>query len=108
MKYLDSTREASAAALNPATGQRLGALIPTTFGGIGLTAGGPVGAAIGVGSYLGVGALASIYESKPVRNIMAKLAGTPKGSTEFERYAKKLEEEISKASSKITQVGYEQ
>lgn len=108
VKYLDSTREASAAALNPATGQRLGALIPTTFGGIGLTAGGPVGAAIGVGSYLGVGALASVYESKPVRNLMVKLAGTPKGSTEFERYAKKLEEEISKASSKIIQVGYEQ
>jgi len=105
IKYLDSTREASAAALNPATGQRLGALIPTTFGGIGLTAGGPTGAAIGVGSYLGVGALASVYESPPVRNLMVKMAGTPKGSTQFEKYARQLEEELVKASSKITQVG---
>jgi len=105
IKYLDSTREASAAALNPATGQRLTALAPTALGGIGLTAGGGVGAAIGVGSYFGVGALASIYESAPVRNLMVKMAGTPKGSTQFEKYARQLEEELAKASSKITQVG---
>lgn len=107
IRYLSSTREASAASLNPATGQRLGALIPTTFGGIGLTAGGPTGAAIGVGSYLGVGALASVYESPPVRNLMVKMAGTPKGSTQFEKYARQLELELAKASSRISQAGEE-
>jgi hypothetical protein len=108
IKYLDSTREASASALNPATGQRLGALLPTAFGGIGLSAGGGVGAAIGVGSYLGVGALASVYESKPVRNLMVRLAGTPKGSSQFEKISRQLDEELANASSKITQAGYEQ
>lgn len=107
IKYLSSTREASAASLNPATGQRLGALIPTAFGGIGLTAGGTTGAAIGVGSYLGVGALASIYESPPVRSLMVKMAGIPKGSTQFEKYARELENELVKASSKVTQVSEE-
>lgn len=108
IKYLSATREAQQSILNPPTGQRLSALVPASFAGVGGTVSGGTGVAAGVAAYLGVGALASIYESPAVRNLMVKMAGTPKGSTQFEKYAKQLEYEIEKASSKATQVGYEQ
>jgi len=108
IKYLSSTREASAAALNPASGQRLTTLAPAAFAGVGGTASGGVGVAAGLGAYFSVGALASVYESAPVRNLMVKMAGTPKGSTQFEKYARQLEIELASASSKITQVGRQQ
>lgn len=107
IKYLDATREASAAAVNTPTGQRLTVLAPAAFGGAG-AAGGATGAIAGIGAYFGVGALASIYESAPVRTLLTRMAGVPKGSTQFERMARQLEEELTKASSKITQVGEEE
>lgn len=108
IKYLSATREASAAAVNTPNGQRLMVLAPAALGGVGGTTAGATGALAGVGAYFGVGALASVYESAPVRNLMVKMAGTPKGSTQFEKYAKQLEEEIARASSRITQAGEEE
>ena len=103
IKYLSATREASAAAVNTPTGQRLTVLAPAALGGAGGTAAGAGGALAGVGAYFGVGGLARIYESTTVRNLMIKMAGVPKGSTEFERLASQLEQEIAKATNRVNE-----
>lgn len=108
IKYLSATREASAAAVNTPTGQRLTVLAPAALGGAGATTAGTTGALAGVGAYFGVGALASIYESAPVRTLLTRMAGVPKGSTQFEKLSRQLEEEIARASSRITQAGEEE
>lgn len=102
INYLNATREASAAAVNTPTGQRLTVLAPVALGSGGALAASGPGAIAGLGAYFGVGALASIYESAPVRSIMVRMAGVPKGSTQFEILSRKLEQEIVNASSKIT------
>ena len=108
IKYLSATREASAAAVNTPTGQRLTVLAPAALGGAGATTAGTTGALAGVGAYFGIGALASIYESAPVRTLLTRMAGVPKGSTQFEKLSRQLEEEIARASSRITQAGEDQ
>lgn len=74
--YLEATNRAGKAGVTTPTGQQT---IPFILG-MG-TISNPVVAAAG-GGY---GALARMYESKPVRNAMLKLANTPKGSSAFER-----------------------
>ena len=73
--YLDSTRQASKAAVTTPTGQQT---IPFILGIGSVT--NP--ALIGVGG--GYGILARIYESEAGRNAMLRLANTPRGSTAFE------------------------
>lgn len=73
--YLDSTRQASKAAVTTPTGQQT---IPFILGIGSVT--NPV--LIGVGG--GYGILARIYESEAGRNAMLRLANTPRGSTAFE------------------------
>lgn len=76
-RALEATRSAQDAAVNPPTGQRLA---PYLVGGgaiadLGLTIAGTLGSAIGY----------KVYQSKPVRNALLKLANTPKGSSAFEK-----------------------
>ncbi|WP_325951010.1 lytic transglycosylase domain-containing protein [Klebsiella aerogenes] len=73
--YLDSTRQASKAAVTTPTGQQT---IPFILGIGSVT--NP--ALIGIGG--GYGILARIYESEAGRNAMLRLANTPRGSTAFE------------------------
>lgn len=76
MRALQYTQRAPKAnQLNEQTGAKL--FPPVIFGGIGLTAGEPV-AAISAG--IGIGALARLYESAPVRNLLISLSKAPKGS----------------------------
>lgn len=74
--YLESTSRAGKAGVTTPTGQQT---IPFILG-MGTIANPKVAAVAG-----GYGALARMYESKPVRNAMLKLANTPKGSSAFER-----------------------
>ncbi|EIR0327082.1 lytic transglycosylase domain-containing protein [Salmonella enterica subsp. enterica serovar Give] len=74
--YLESTKRAGQAGVTTPTGQQT---IPFILG-IG-TVTNP--ALVGVGG--GYGLLARMYESKPVRNAMLRLANTPRGSTAFEK-----------------------
>lgn len=74
--YLEATNRAGKAGVTTPTGQQT---IPFILG-MGTISNPAVAAAGG-----GYGALARMYESKPVRNAMLKLANTPKGSSAFER-----------------------
>ncbi|HDC1792234.1 TPA: lytic transglycosylase domain-containing protein [Salmonella enterica] len=74
--YLESTKRAGQAGVTTPTGQQT---IPFILG-IG-TVTNP--ALVGVGG--GYGLLARMYESKPARNAMLRLANTPRGSTAFEK-----------------------
>ncbi|EMK6520685.1 lytic transglycosylase domain-containing protein [Salmonella enterica] len=74
--YLESTKRAGKAGVTTPTGQQT---IPFILG-IG-TVTNP--ALVGVGG--GYGLLARMYESKPARNAMLRLANTPRGSTAFEK-----------------------
>lgn len=74
--YLEATNRAGKASVTTPTGQQA---LPFILG-IGTIAS-PKIAAAGA-SY---GALARMYESKPIRNAMLKLANSPKGSSTFER-----------------------
>ncbi len=81
MKYIDTTRQASKAELVTPTGQQL-FQIAAPVGIVGdISSTGGLGTAAG----FGYGALARVYESKPVRNALMKLNALPKGSSEFER-----------------------
>lgn len=76
-KALDMTKRAEVAGVSPPTGvqnfQILGAL------GLGAALGGVKGAATGIG----IGALARAYESKPVRNLLIKIAKGRGGEQEL-------------------------
>lgn len=80
-KYLDATRRASVAGtVNPNGQEVLQFAVPTGIATDIATNGGA--ATIGGASY---GLLARAYESRPIRNAIMKMAGTPAGSTAFER-----------------------
>lgn len=79
--YLDQTRHASVAGSVTPTGQELFQVgVPAAVAGDVVGTGGA-----GTLAFLSYGALARIYESKPVRNAILKLANTPAGSSAFER-----------------------
>lgn len=76
-RILDTTKRAQEAGVSTPTGQQL-------IGGL------TVGAAatdLGLTTLIGgtAGGAARLYESVPVRNALLKLAGTPKGSTAYEK-----------------------
>ena len=75
-KLLNATRQAQKADLTTPTGQQL---IPFAAGAAAIT---DLTATLGSG--LGVGALARLYESKPVRNSLIKLANAKEGTSAFE------------------------
>lgn len=84
--YLESTRRAGQAGVTTPTGQQT---IPFILG-IG-TVTNP--ALVGVGG--GYGLLARMYESKPARNAMLRLANTPRGSTAFEKALAEVERAVN-------------
>lgn len=77
IKALDATRGAQEASILTRTGQTTAPYIA------GASALYDLGATIGVGA--GAGALSRAYESRMFRNALSRLAGTKKGSTEFEK-----------------------
>ena len=94
IKYLDYTKEASQAAVRTKTGQELMQYgIPAAAATDVMTTGGKT-----IATFATIGAAARVYESKQVRNIMARMASVPKGSTEFEQLSRQLEQEIAKAA----------
>ncbi|EEL2517045.1 lytic transglycosylase domain-containing protein [Salmonella enterica] len=84
--YLESTKRAGQAGVTTPTGQQT---IPFILG-IG-TVTNP--ALLGVGG--GYGLLARMYESKPARNSMLRLANTPRGSTAFEKALAEVERAVN-------------
>ncbi|ECR2650303.1 lytic transglycosylase domain-containing protein [Salmonella enterica subsp. enterica] len=84
--YLESTKRAGQAGVTTPTGQQT---IPFILG-IG-TVTNP--ALVGVGG--GYGLLARMYESKPARNAMLRLANTPRGSTAFEKALAEVERAVN-------------
>ncbi|MEM8183913.1 injection protein [Morganella morganii subsp. sibonii] len=95
IKYLNSTREATNAAASPINGQLVAA---------------PVALLAGTASYLNpvtakvmavigaAGLSARAYESKPVRNMLLRLANTPKGSTAYDRLISKISQSVTAVS----------
>lgn len=98
INYLDYTRQAGKAPVMTATGQQV------------LSVGAPVGivadiqatGGVGTGALASIGLLSRAYESAPVRDIMARMATIEKGSTPFEKLSSRLESELEKASSRIS------
>jgi hypothetical protein len=86
INWLDSTRQATKASTVTSTGQQnFQVLAPSAVVGDIYTTGG-----IGVATVGSLGALAKVYESKPVRSIMIRMASTPKNSPEFKRLSNEL------------------
>lgn len=99
INYLEYTREAGKAAVTTKSGQetiQIGAPV-AIMADIGATGG------AGTAGVAGYGLLARAYESPVVRNILARMQGVEKGSTEFEKLAAKLEAELSRAATISTQ-----
>lgn len=89
-KYLEQTQRASRAGTVTPTGQELlqvgipaGVAIDAANGGMGIMA------------FLSYGALARVYESKPIRNMMLRLANTPKGSTAYDRAISNISQAVT-------------
>jgi len=76
-RVLEVTKRAQEASVSTPTGQQL---IPLLTGGAAIAE--PVTTAVAAVS---IGSLARLYESPAVRNALLKLAGTRKGSTQFEQ-----------------------
>lgn len=94
-KYLEQTQRASRAGTVTPTGQELLQVgIPTGVAADVLGNGGALTAAFAT-----YGGLARVYESKPIRNMMLRLANTPKGSTAYDR----LISEISRTATAVMQ-----
>ncbi|OOQ51580.1 hypothetical protein A0O00_07210 [Proteus mirabilis] len=85
-KYLEATKQAAKAGVTTPTGQQA---IPFILG---LGAAIKPSTAIGAGTY---GALARIYESKPVREAVMRLAGTPAGTSKFEKAVSTISQSLS-------------
>ena len=80
--------------MNPPTGQRLA---PLALGGGAFYDFGAM-----VGATLGSAAAYKIYQSKPVRNVLLKLANAPVGSTAFEANLKRLNSLLLPAAQAAT------
>ncbi|MEM8027601.1 lytic transglycosylase domain-containing protein [Morganella morganii] len=94
-KYLEQTQRASRAGTVTPTGQELLQVgIPTGVAADVLGNGGALTAAFAT-----YGGLSRVYESKSIRNMMLRLANTPKGSTAYDR----LISEISRTATAVMQ-----
>lgn len=96
-RAIDMTKSAKFANVAPPTGQQgLGFVAGSWL--TDMVGGGP--AALGIG--LTFGALARIYESKPVRNVLMRLNKTPKGSRQeelaFDQLVKLVAKEVAKVA----------
>lgn len=98
INYLKATRQAGNSAVVTPTGQQM--LAPSAFVVTATTAG------TTIPLFASLGGAARVYESKPVRDLMAKLASIPPGSTQFEKTVQTISDRIASASSR-TQGGTE-
>lgn len=90
VKYLNSTKEAARAAVTTKSGQELfqiGAPVGVMTD-IGTTGG------AGTAAFASFGAMARAYESKPIRELMVRLASIEKGSTKFEKVLKEIQNAV--------------
>lgn len=95
MRYLGSTREAATAAASPLNGQLIGQPATWIAGLVSLFS--PVTAkAVAVAG--AAGGAARVYESKPIRNMMLRLANTPKGSAAYDRLISKISQSVTAVS----------
>lgn len=94
INYLKYTQQASKASVATKSGQELfaagalgaaGADIATTGG-------------LGTAGFASLGLAARAYESKPVRNLMVRMASIKPGTTQFEKTAEMLTDQLSKAA----------
>ena len=91
VKYLEATKEAGRAGVTTKSGQEL------------FQIGAPVGVMTDIGTTGGAGTagvasfglMSRAYESKPIRDLMVRLASIEKGSTKFEKVLKELQSAIS-------------
>ena len=92
MRYLNSTREAAVAAASPVNGQLVSPLLTAVVGGAAYL--NPVAAKLAAiaGTY-GLGARA--YESRPVRNMLLRLANTPRSSTAYDRLVTRISDALT-------------
>lgn len=89
-KYLEATRHASKANVTTPTGQQV---VPFLLGGS--TAYAPTTTIAVSGTYA---TLARLYESKPVREAVMRLAGTPAGTSKFEKAVSTISQSLSAGS----------
>jgi len=98
-RYLNLTRRASQANLNPQTGQQLLAPAMLSGSGAGLTSmlgGDPyLGAAATAASGLGLGLLSRAYESAPVRDALVKLSKAKAGSFDEGSLFKRIQQGLT-------------
>jgi hypothetical protein len=96
INYLNSTREAGRASVTTKSGQELMQVgVPAgIFADFAATGG------AGTAGFATIGLASRFYESKPIRNLMIRMASVPKGSTEFEILASAFEREVQKAATK--------
>lgn len=85
--YLETTKRASEAGVLTKSGQELFQLgAPVAVVGDVLGTGGA-----GTGAAAAYGAMSRVYESKPIRKLMGRLASTPKGSAQFDQIISELQ-----------------
>lgn len=87
--YLEATDRAGKAGVTTPTGQQL---LPWVVGSTALSHPGATAATVSYGT------LSRMYESKPIRNAMLKLANTPRGSSAFERNVQEVMRHINSVS----------
>lgn len=85
INYLDYTRQAGKASVLTNSGQQLFQLAPVAGVADVMGTGG-----VGIATAGTIGAMARVYESKPVRDILIRMSTIPKGSTQFERLSAEL------------------
>ena len=86
-KYLEATKQAAKAGVTTPTGQQV---VPFLLGGSAAYA--PTTTIAVSGTYA---TLARLYESKPVREAVMRLAGTPAGTSKFEKAVSTVSQSLS-------------
>jgi len=92
-RVITLTQRAAQAGVSPSTGAQIAPLV--TYGGLAQFFSsqgfGPIGSLLGTATSVGaIGGAARVYESAPVRNIMIKLAQSPKNTPEEAKLLNKL------------------
>ncbi|NBW44237.1 MAG: hypothetical protein EBR45_01515 [Betaproteobacteria bacterium] len=94
-RLINATRQAGVANANPTTGAQV---VPYAIGGAFTTLLGPLNGALAAG---GTGLLARAYESAPVRDLLLKLAASPKGSKQEAAILTKIGVAISATGNRV-------
>lgn len=101
INYLKATQQAAKSAVTTKSGQEL--IAPGAIAGI--IADVKYTGGVGTAVFGTLGASARLYESKPVRNLMIRMANVPPNSTAFEKTANLLSDELAKNAVRIEEAG---